>query len=122
MRTREEYRWYDQLGREQQMAGHTFTQVAPPTRSRLWTTEDADAVFALLTAPDNGNQAVQYGEYGEKEEQKARTQGMALNRLIEQRHQRRFGISVWEDGGKFIGALLPRAPKENKKGKPAAKK
>lgn len=81
--------------------------VEVPTRSRLWSDEDAKQAYDLLSA--DPPQAVKYGEYDA--ESKARTQGMALDRLINSRHGRRFGVSVWKnEAGKFVGALLPRNP------------
>lgn len=113
----------------------------PSTRSRLWTDEDAAQAFAMLTGgpvyvtddegepvlDDEGNptpelddegqpverkpQAAKYGVYEPADESKARTQGMALDRLIASNHGRRFGVSVWKNAeGKFVGALLPREP------------
>jgi hypothetical protein len=83
-------------------------EIAVPVRSRIWTDEDAKNAFALLS----DGKAAKYGEYeGENAESKARTQGMALDRLIKANHGRRFGVSVWKNAdGKFVGALLPREP------------
>lgn len=88
--------------------------VVPPTRSRLWTDEDAKQAYDLLTA--DPPQAAKYGEYdGEHAESKARTQGMALDRLINANHGRRFGVSVWKNAdGKYVGALLPKQPVQRK--------
>jgi hypothetical protein len=89
--------------------------VTVPTRSRLWTDEDAKAAYDLLSA----GQAAKFGEY--ETESKARTQGMALDRLISSRHGRRFGVTVWTDqDGKVIGALLPREPRQRQP-KPSGK-
>lgn len=95
---------------------HMIEAVEVPTRSRLWSTQDADDAFELLSE----GQAAKYGEYKrdpdnpkEDEGLKARTQGLALNKLIAERHNgRRFGVSVFEENGKWIGALLPREPKK----------
>lgn len=115
----------------------------PAVRSRIWSDEDAKQAFDLLTGgtvyvtgddgepvlddngeptpelDDDGNvvirepQAAKFGLYDD--EGKARTQGMALDRLIEANHGRRFGVSVWKDhDGKHVGALIPRKPIQRK--------
>lgn len=124
----------------------TIEAIAVPTRSRLWTEQDAKQAYDLLTggpvyvtddegAPvlddqgnptpaldDDGNpierkpQAAHFATYpGKEAESKARTQGMALDRLIESLYGRRFGVSVWIDqDGNTVGALVPRAPTQRK--------
>lgn len=103
--------------------------VTPPTRSTVWTAQDALQAYNLLTgvvlnedgtAGSTDPQAAKYGSYDE--EGKARSQGMALDRLIKANHGRRFGVSVWKDqDGKFIGALLPREPVQKKPTAPKEK-
>lgn len=94
----------------------SIVEITPPeVRSRLWSDEDAKQAYELLTQ----EKAAKYGEYvsaeDEHAESKARTQGMALDRLIQANHGRRFGVSVWKDqNGNYIGALIPRAPRARK--------
>jgi hypothetical protein len=96
----------------------TIEAVQVPTRSSVWTAQDAAQAYALLTG--DPAQAAKFGEYDE--EGKARSQGMALDRLIKANHGRRFGTSVWKnEAGKFIGALLPREPVQRKPVKPKGK-
>lgn len=94
-------------------------EVQVPVRSRLWTDQDAAQAYALLTE----GKAAKYGTYSEEDgEQKARTQGMSLDRLIEANHGRRFGVSVWTDQeGNIIGALVPREPHKNRGRKAGSK-
>lgn len=73
---------------------------------------------------DTGTDAEKAKAARERAEAKARTQGMALDRVIEAKYGRRFGTSVWVDeNGNVIGALVPREPiqrKAKEDGKPAA--
>lgn len=87
--------------------------VEVPVRSRVFTEQDAKQAYELLTGENP--QSVKFGEYDS--ESKARTQGQALDRLINAKYGQRFGVSVWQDeAGKFIGALRPKPPVQRTKG------
>lgn len=93
----------------------------PPVRSRVWSQDDAKAAYELLTA-DPPQYAV-YGREYESESQ-ARTQGQALDRMIAALYNgRRFGVTVWVENGKHVGALAPKPPVQRApKAKGGAKK